>query len=428
VFFAHSYGWTGWPVIVGCALAAVLARPSILQRSAVSLDAAIVLALAGIAAQLIPLAPAARERVTPAAVALERQLFVEAPDAPRPSAPLSVDPPATAMAVALCTAMALAFWSARTALHRGGIRHLARALGTIALVVTPLAVVHHLNLLAGLDILWPSTRRDLRPWGPFVNRNDFAGWLLLVLGVTLGYLVTRLQATHRASEPLDPDRAFDERGTRIFAAVGVTAGGIMLSLSRSGLLGLAVALATFVVAGHRRLESGRLRRLTLALAAVVVGAVVFANLGALSARVGAAASEGLAGRLSVWRQTWPIVRDFWPVGTGIGGYSRAMSAYQTSIRLITIAHADNEALQILAEGGALVGVPAALVVIFTIGLIGRRLREDRTPIFWIRAGAASGLLGIAAQNMVEMTLRTPATGLLVAVVAAVAAHEPLRVR
>ena len=50
-------------------------------------------------------------------------------------------------------------------------------------------------------------------------------------------------------------------------------------------------------------------------------------------------------------------------------------------------------------------------------LVAKRLREDRTPIFWLRAGAAAGMVALAAQNMVEMTLRMPANAVLFAILA-----------
>jgi O-antigen ligase len=119
-----------------------------------------------------------------------------------------------------------------------------------------------------------------------------------------------------------------------------------------------------------------------------------------------------------------MVRDFWPVGSGAGTYQQVMALYQTTTsRLFYISHADNEYLQVLAEGGALLGVPAALAAAGLVALIARRLRTDRTALYWMRAGAVSGLVAVAVQNFVEMTLRVPANGVLFAILAAIAAHD-----
>ena len=57
-------------------------------------------------------------------------------------------------------------------------------------------------------------------------------------------------------------------------------------------------------------------------------------------------------------------------------------------------------------------------------MIASRLRSDRTPIFWIRAGAVAGIVAVAVQSVFDTGLRTPANGVLFAIVAAIACHEP----
>ena len=118
-----------------------------------------------------------------------------------------------------------------------------------------------------------------------------------------------------------------------------------------------------------------------------------------------------------------MVTDFWRTGTGVGAFALVMTRYQTSTRLITIAHADCEPLQMAAEGGLLVGVPLLLLAATFVACAARHLRADRTNMFWVRAGAVSGLAAVAAQNLVEMTLRVPATGLLAVTLAAIAVHD-----
>ena len=400
----------------------LLASPALGRRGATRLDVAILLTLAAIAIQLVPLTSSIREALTPAAGAFERRAVVGGATVAG-AQPISLEPTATALALVLDTALALVFWSTQRALGHGGQRSLARAVSMLGLVVTPLAVANHLALLPPLDGMWAPARRDLRAWGPFVNRNDFAAWLALAMLLTLGYFVAHIEAHHAPGETLDPDRTFDRTGTRLAVALCVMSGGLMLSLSRSGLVGVAVGVAVLGIAGRRQLAPQRRYALAgIAVALLAVGAV-FANAGALSARFGNAVDEGLASRFVVWRQTWPMAQDFSLTGTGIGAYARVMTQYQTSTRLITIVHADNEPLQAAAEGGLLVGLPLLLMLVSFVALAARRLREDRTRMFWMRVGAVSGLAAIAVQNLFEMTLRVPAIGLLVVVLAAIAVHE-----
>jgi len=151
--------------------------------------------------------------------------------------------------------------------------------------------------------------------------------------------------------------------------------------------------------------------------------LMYTNAGALRERLSGAVTEGVFGRVDIWRQTWPMVTDFWPAGSGVGTYQKVMLLYQTSSRRFSISHADDEYLQILAEGGALLAVPAAIAIVAAAIAIRRRLIDDRSPIYWVRGGAACGIFGLAIQNVFEMTLRVPANAVLVAVLAAIALHD-----
>ena len=85
--------------------------------------------------------------------------------------------------------------------------------------------------------------------------------------------------------------------------------------------------------------------------------------------------------------------------------------------------AHNKYLQIASEGGLLVGIPALCALILFVFLTVRSLKRDGTARFWMRAGAASGLVAVAVQGVWETGLRMPANGILFAVCAALAVHE-----
>jgi O-antigen ligase len=308
--------------------------------------------------------------------------------------------------------------------QRGGVRSTIRTVTWIGLFVSPLAVVQHIMPLPLVDAAWGLTAGGLRPFGPFVNRNDFAGWLVMAISLTAGYAATRLQSRHRPGEPFDAEATFDSKSIWLATALCLMAAGLLASLSRSGLVGAIAGLVFFGWIVRGRLTARRAGLAFAALAAIVVLASAYADMGSLSTRfLEGSVSEGLSGRVSIWRQTWTVVRDFWPVGTGAGTYQSVMVLYQTTSRYFYISHADNEFLQVLAEGGLLLAVPVAMALVAGAALIAHRLREDRTAIFWLRAGAAAGLVALAAQNMVEMTLRVPANSVLFAICAAIAMHD-----
>jgi O-antigen ligase len=85
-------------------------------------------------------------------------------------------------------------------------------------------------------------------------------------------------------------------------------------------------------------------------------------------------------------------------------------------------HAHNDYLQLLAEGGLLVSVPAALALVLLVIAIGRSVNGARNAgsDYWVGTGACVGLLAIGIQETVEFSLHMPANALLFATLAAVA--------
>jgi O-antigen ligase len=197
---------------------------------------------------------------------------------------------------------------------------------------------------------------------------------------------------------------------------------LFISVSRSGLAGLAAALCTLLWLSRGRLTARRRAYAFGALAAIGVAATSFANIGVVASRLGETL-EAAGGRVGVWRQTWPMVRDFWPGGVGIGAFAQAMVRYHRGSYLFYVNHAHNEYLQLLAEGGALAIAAGTIAVLAAARLISRRLATDRTALFWVRAGAASGLVAVAVQCFWETPLGLPANAVLLALLAAIAMHE-----
>jgi O-antigen ligase len=103
-----------------------------------------------------------------------------------------------------------------------------------------------------------------------------------------------------------------------------------------------------------------------------------------------------------------------------------MLVYQRSRLEVLFNQAHNHYLQIAAEGGLLVGVPVLLSLAAFARAGARRLWEDHSPMFWIRCGAAAGLIGVAAQSVWEVGLTTPANAALASVLAAALLHAPSR--
>jgi O-antigen ligase len=180
-----------------------------------------------------------------------------------------------------------------------------------------------------------------------------------------------------------------------------------------------------LVAFSRQRIRGALSLLAISagLAVMVLMGSMYANLGKLAMRLQETTELGTWGRPAIWRDTWRMASDFWLTGVGAGAFQRGMLAYQEGSRLFFFNHAHDEYLQLLAEGGLIVVIPAAIAVLAAVVLMARYLGADRTAMFWVRAGAIAGLIAVAVQSIWDTGLRMPANGVLFAVCVAVAVHR-----
>ena len=414
--------WAAIPLIGGALLLAAVRRPTIARRGTRILDAALAACLLVPIVQSIPLRPALRQAIAPAAVAFDRAERLADPAAPPGARPLSVDPAATAWAIALGAGLLCVFWCARTTFEEGGVRLVARSVAWCGLVLAPLVVVQQYTSPRLMYWRWQPPATNAYPYGPFVNRNDLACWLIMAIPLAAGYLVAHVESRLRSDHTRTIERVLDARLLWLGGAIALMLATLLITVSRSGLAGITAAACALLWLSRGRVS---VRRRTWAIGALgMIGAAALsvANVGLMASRLGEAL-DAAGGRIGVWRQTWPMARDFWPNGVGIGAFAQAMVRYHRGSYLFYVNHAHNEYLQLLAEGGALVVVCGGVAALAAALIIKRRLGADRTPLFWVRAGAAGGLVAVAVQCVWETPLGLLANSVMFALLAAIATHE-----
>lgn len=425
--FAGAYRWTMVPALAGALGLLVATRPRVLGRGSRLLDAAILLTLAAGALQLVPLPARWRAALSPSVADLETAIAVGV--GPLRAAPLTVDPDGTAWALALAVWFAIVFWSARAIFARHGLRTAGRGIAWCGMALAVVVFVQRYTSPHQIYGFWTPVSRTSNPspLGPFVNRNDLATWLLLAIPVVVGYAAARVGPHLRDRRwPAALERAFDVRTIVLGGAAVLMTAAVVASLSRSGLIGLLAVLGVLASIGRMRLGRTGTRAFTATLVAAVLLTVPFTNVDALSLRLGRAVPGDVAGRMRIWADSWAMARDFLGTGLGLGAFERGMLLYQRGSRALFYNHAHNEYLQLLAEGGLMVAAPAAVAMAALVAGALRRLRRDHGAAFWFRAGAISGIAGVAVQGIWDTGLRMPANAVLFAVVAAMAAHESPR--
>lgn len=426
--FAGVYTSTlGIPAVLCLALAAYYRSWAVADLPALS--ACLGVYLAAIAAQLLPLPPPLTQVISPSLRATVAQLSL----APPAWLPLTIDEQSTGGTLLVNTALVVLFLVSLRIFATGGVRLFTRGVALIGLLLSLIALAQDSTSHGLMYWRWKPLTEGGPPFGPFVNRNHFATWVVLTTPLTIGYLAAHSGAHHDRPGPLVPLRRrivlfFDGRAILLTASACLMVVALVATLSRSGLLGLGAAAVAALVFRIRYGDSGSGRVWWWLAGAAAGAALLLAQslpLATITARF-ARTQVSAADRLMIWKDTLPMIRDFWLTGTGAGTYETGMLVYQRASPGVRFNQAHNHYLQVIAEGGVLLSAPLFAALALFVARAWRRVTAERSGMYWIRAGAFCGLVGAAAQSVWETGLATPANAALASVLAAIVIHEPRR--
>jgi hypothetical protein len=428
--FGAVYPWGYLPLFAAaaCTGLAGLIRARGIPAGTRGVSVGLLLLTFAIAAQLVPVPRGVLDTLSPhAADLLSRySLTFAAGDGPHP---LSIRAGAAILALFGLTGLGTYLVGLPNLLSRRDLRVLPRNLILFAVLLGLIGAYfrqHNNGLVYGF---WrPQQSLIADAFGPFVNRNHFAGWMLMTVCLACGVLCGLMERALESVKPGLRNRILwfstFQANRIVLVAAGLLAMGLSLiwTLSRSGIVSLVCAVACFVWLAARRSQFGRARRVAVMtmLSVVLLAGVGWRGVDQLVRWF--ADTRDVQSRLAAWGDGWQVVQDFPIAGTGMNTYPDAMLFYQRHVLDVWMTHAHNDYLQVLAEGGLLVAVPAVIAVALLVIAIRRSLNAARDDgyEYWVRAGASVGLAAIAIQEIVEFSLHIPANAFLFATLAAVA--------
>jgi O-Antigen ligase len=268
----------------------------------------------------------------------------------------------------------------------------------------------------------------IAPFGPFVSKNHFAGYVemgaIVALGLALG--LARAAGGSGALDWTRSSRAW--RPLLGFFGLAVIALAILVSLSRGGVVALSAGLLLFfglrfLVAPGKWIRASVLP-FVLALALVVGLLMVLPS--ETHERIGTLTSLGQEQsapfRLRVWRDGLRAFGASPLVGFGAGAFADALAPFKSSSGELRIEHAENDYVELLVELGILgaAAVAAAVTLSTRSALAGyRRQRHSLSR----RLGPASlaALGALLVHGLFDFNLRIPSNAVLFASIATLAA-------
>ncbi len=247
--------------------------------------------------------------------------------------------------------------------------------------------------------------RELRygggPFGPYVNRNHFAGLMELIVPLGLGMLV--LRGARRDQLPLVALFTILPIGALFLTA---SRGGIMTFLVQLGLLGM-LALARTVWRRQLAVISGVL---------ILAGAfVAWLGVGRALERFAEFRSQEVseARRLVIIKDSWRIFLDHPLMGTGLGTLESVYPRYESSYDGKVVNHTHNDYVEALADTGVIGGLCCLAFLVGLFYLVRTNLDSEQGPfIRAVHIGALVACVGLLVHSLVDFNLHIPSNALL----------------
>src|SRR5579863_5398135 len=247
------------------------------------------------------------------------------------------------------------------------------------------------------------------PFGPYVNRNHFAG--LMELLIPPGLAIQILGAERRDQLPL----------VTLFTLLPI--GALFLSASRGGIISFVAEvgfLALLIVVRRRE------KKVLVAAALIVtLGAILVSWLGIGRALDRFATykkletSEGR--RAEMLHDSLRIFQDHPILGTGLGTLQEVFPLYETAYDGLVVNHSHNDYAEALAETGVIGGLCGLVFLVLLFWMSWKILNVAGDPrSFAYHAGALVACLGLLVHAGVDFNFHIPSNALIFLLQAALA--------
>lgn len=237
------------------------------------------------------------------------------------------------------------------------------------------------------------------PFGPYVDRDHFAGLMELIAPVGMSMLAFR--------------GVRQEQMAFVGTLTLVPVVALFLTASRGGVVAFVfeVALLLALTRIHR---AGRGAAVVAGVLVAALAFLAWLGAGTVMERMRSASLGELSSskRASMLRGAWHIFRDYPVAGTGLGTLVAVYPKYETLYDGRIVDHVHDDYAELLAETGICGGICGAMFLILLFGAAKRRLSEEQSGFSRsIHAAGTVACAGLLVHSLVDFNLHIPANGI-----------------
>jgi O-antigen ligase len=310
----------------------------------------------------------------------------------------------------LCSLLALSVLAANFLTGATRLRSLTKFMICFGALLGIFGLVQYFS---GSNSIYWFRQTRVTAFGPFFNRDHFAGYMELFIGLPVALILTR-----SAKGEL-----------RLICGVAAMFMGMaaVFTLSRGGMISIVAELIFLAAMSLRHNRAGGKERgkarmamsvtaVVTILAAIVTG-VIWLGAEPVINRIATGdptnsdlskAQSFYSHRGVIWENTWTMIRNNPLLGVGLGAYETAYPSYarENGGEGIT-AEAHNDYLQILADAGVIGAAFALSFIILLFRSIARGVRTTDPLLAAIALGGGAGVFGLLVHSLFDFNLHLP---------------------
>lgn len=255
--------------------------------------------------------------------------------------------------------------------------------------------------------------------GTFINRNHYAGYLEMTIGVTWGMLLYQIYKTIGEGKEIRKGIVINFISEKmgivyplIFAFI-LQIIALIYSKSRMGLLGIftsfVISFILIIMKGRSRVSYLYIIILFLLPIFYLIGIDPIVERFTYSKDI----QDISEGRFLVWMASFKIFSDFPIFGSGLGTFSSILPSYQPLDIEYRFDHAHNDYLQLLVETGIIGAIIFLLFMLlfFRNVILVWKERHDRLPVC-LFTGTFVSIVSIGIHSIMDFNLHLPSNALL----------------